>query len=563
MTASTMLAKYVGLIGGLLLTLAAPFILRPKDTSLSTDADGKVVIITPHNETIRREFGAAFTQHMKAKTGKTIQVDWRTPGAGTSEIARFINSEFTAAFENYWKNSQKYEWEPEYAGHFNDGKLELPHDDEVKTTAHRVRELFLNSTVGIGTDLFFGGGAYDFQKQKRMGYLVASTPDGKAGLAAVAEKHPDWFSDEIFPQQVSGEPYYDPELCWAGATLSSFGICYNTDIQRKLGIENPPKQWRDLTQPAYFRNIAMADPNKSGSVTKAFEMLMQQQIQQAVNAEINSPDFSLLSSADQTRKKQAAVERGWLEGLRIVQDIGANSRYFTDNATKIPHDVAQGEAAAGMCVDFYGRTYNERLRREDGTSRVQFVVPVGGTSTGVDPIGMFRGAPNPEYATAFLEFVFSEQGQKLWNYRAGELGGPARTSLRRLPVRKDLYTPRHLKHFADPDVMPYDHEGEFIYIPEYTSPYFDVIRFLVRVICIDVHPELQEAREALIHNGFPERATATYRDLSLVTFQKSSTRLKEVLTSDNKLLRLRLTRDLAEHFRKQYHKVTGMANRGE
>ncbi|MGK0189907.1 MAG: iron(III) transport system substrate-binding protein, partial [Verrucomicrobiales bacterium] len=146
MVASSMLTKYVVLIGGMLLTLAAPFILRPKDTSLTTESDGKVIIITPHNETIRREFGTAFTQYMKAKTGKTIQVDWRTPGAGTSEITRFINSQYSAAFENYWKNTQDYEWDAQYLNYFNDRKMKLPDNDADKTTAHRVRELFLNST---------------------------------------------------------------------------------------------------------------------------------------------------------------------------------------------------------------------------------------------------------------------------------------------------------------------------------------------------------------------------------------------------------------------------------
>lgn len=563
MTASSMLTKYAALVGALLLTLAAPFILRPGDTSLTRDADGSVVIVTPHNETIRREFGAAFTQHMKARTGKTIQVDWRTPGAGTSEITRFINSEFTAAFENHWKNTQERDWDSAYAAYFNDGRIRLPDDEEAMTMAHRVRELFLSSSVGIGIDLFFGGGSYDYQKQKSLGYLVASTPDGQAGLAAVALKHPEWFTEAILPQEVGGEPYHDPELCWAGATLSSFGICYNTDLVASLGLQQPPEQWTDLTHPAYFRNIAMADPNQSGSVTKAFEMLMQQQIQRAVKAALAAPDHAQLTSEGKRRRKQSAIEQGWIDGLTVIQDIGANSRYFTDSATKIPHDVAQGEAAAGMCVDFYGRTYNERLQKADGTSRVQFVVPVGGTSTGVDPVGMFRGAPNPEHATAFLEFLFSEQGQQLWNYRAGEPGGPTRTSLRRLPVRKDLYTPEHLAHFSDPGVLPYDHADAFVYVPEYTAPYFDVIRFLIRVMCIDVHPELQEARQALIENDFPGRATLTYRDLRLVTYSKATNRLKEVLQSDDKLLRIRLTRDLAEHFRKQYHKVTEMARRGE
>ena len=34
-------------------------------------------------------------------------------------------------------------------------------------------------------------------------------------------------------------------------------------------------------------------------------------------------------------------------------------RYFTDSGVKIPLDVATGEAAAGMCIDFFGRFEGE------------------------------------------------------------------------------------------------------------------------------------------------------------------------------------------------------------
>jgi iron(III) transport system substrate-binding protein len=93
-----------------------------------------------------------------------------------------------------------------------------------------------------------------------------------------------------------------------------------------------------------------------------------------------------------------------------------------------------------MCIDFYGRSAEEDVRKADGTSRVGFIAPLGGTSISVDPIGLLRGAPDPEIATAFIEFVLGEPGQKLWSFRVGEPGGPHQHALRRLPVRHDLYT---------------------------------------------------------------------------------------------------------------------------
>ncbi|HEY2574450.1 MAG TPA: hypothetical protein VGH65_10280, partial [Verrucomicrobiaceae bacterium] len=49
------------LIGfALLLTLAAPWVLKPKEGSAPSHYNRRIVIITPHNEKIRHEFGVAF-----------------------------------------------------------------------------------------------------------------------------------------------------------------------------------------------------------------------------------------------------------------------------------------------------------------------------------------------------------------------------------------------------------------------------------------------------------------------------------------------------------------------
>ena len=67
----------------------------------------------------------------------------------------------------------------------------------------------------------------------------------------------------------------------------------------------------------------------------------------------------------------AGVRLGWTRGLQLIQRISANSRYFTDSATKIPLEVAQGDAACGMCIDFYGLSFEDLVRKDDGTTRVE------------------------------------------------------------------------------------------------------------------------------------------------------------------------------------------------
>ena len=62
-----------------------------------------------------------------------------------------------------------------------------------------------------------------------------------------------------------------------------------------------------------------------------------------------------------------------------------------------------------------------------------YVNAAGGSSVSVDPIGMFRGAPNADVAREFIAFTMSPAGQKLWNWKVGTPGGPERYALRRLP----------------------------------------------------------------------------------------------------------------------------------
>ena len=68
----------------LVIVVALPFLLRPKKPA-NAPADATLVIITPHNEAIRYEFGLAFQKWYRRQTGRNVFVDWRVIG-GTSEI---------------------------------------------------------------------------------------------------------------------------------------------------------------------------------------------------------------------------------------------------------------------------------------------------------------------------------------------------------------------------------------------------------------------------------------------------------------------------------------------
>lgn len=529
--------RILGVLLALAAVIAVPFALKPKDNLLA-GADDTLVIVSPHNEAIRYEFTVAFAKHYQQKTGRTVRIDWRLPG-GTSEIARYLKGEFYAAFQREWTLAGK-PWTPDVAGAFDNPKIKPADAPSLDTPAQAARRAFLNSTRGIGIDLFFGGGSFDFEQQAAAGRLVPSD---------VIRNHPDWFTDASIPQKVSGETFYDEDARWIGSCLSSFGICYNSDSLRRLGVKELPASWSDLMSPRLFKQVALADPTKSGSAAKAFEMVIQQQMQELVRAA--------------TSEDPAILAVGWKRGLEIIQAASANARYFTDAAGKVPMDVSLGDAAAGMCIDFYGRFQSEAVKVGDSPSRLQYFTPAGGSSVGVDPIGLLRGAPNRAVAEEFIAFVLSPEGQKLWNFKVGVPGGPERYALRRLPIRKELYGAEYSALRSDPEVLPYKEAELFTYHPAWTGPLFKTMNFIIRVMCLDSHDEQSAAWKALVDAGFPREALNKFMDLSAVDYEAASTILKPALSSQNRIDEVRLAKHLGGKFRAQYREAERLAKEGK
>jgi len=529
--------KRIIIILALAATIAVPFLLRPRRAA-ARPADDTVVIVTPHNEEIRHEFEIGFERWYRQRTGRSVSVDWRVLG-GTSEITRFIEGQYVASFQNLWVGRLGRAWSAAVQSGFQDGQL----PDGTPAVVKAARAAFLGSDADCGMDVFFGGDTYSFSQQALAGRIVDS------GIAA---RHPDWFTAGVIPQFNGGEEYWDPRDLWQGSVVSSYGIIYNRDRLRRLGFPSPPAAWEDLADPRFFGEVALCDPTKSSSIATAFENVIQQQMGRRL---------ARATEGDKTPVEAEAVRAGWLAGLRLIQRIGANARYFTDSSQKPPIDVADGNCAAGMCIDFYGREQEEAVSRRGDPDRLGFVSPAGGTAYSVDPIALLRGAKNRAAGAAFIEYVLSLDGQKLWNFRPGTPGGPRDFALRRLPVRRDFYAQASWKTLrTDPGADPYAEGGRFVYHPEWTSGVFREMAFVIRVMCQDTHAELARTWRAI--NAAPEpmrsRALAAMQELACVDYDRTSGAIKQALESKNQVDEVLLARDLGDTFRRQYARAEAL-----
>lgn len=524
-----------------LLMVALPFLFRPKSATLRwSEGDPVLVVISPHNEAIRQEFGTAFSAWHLARYGVPVRVDWRSVG-GTTEIMRYLQSEYIGSMRAWWERSGG-DW-PAAGGAWITAQrfdhLTPPDAPADRAAWEAQRRLWLafrtNDSPRCATahiDLFFGGGVFDHERAERQGLTVPPWRDTNAIPAGLFS---EGAGRQLIPDGNSGEQWCG--AAFFGTVLSTFGICYNPDRLHDLGLEQSPTSWHDLTDPRYFGQIGITDPTKSGSVAKAFEMIIQQACRERLQAAgISESEIAAREQAIIAAKLppgelpdgvpadyQQLLEEGWREGINRVRLISANARYFTDGAGKVPIDVAMGAAAAGIAIDFFGRFQAEYTRAPDGTPRLVYITPAGGSSVSADPISLLRGAPQRELALRFIDFALDVAGQKLWNYRPGTPGGPRRYALRRLPIRRDFYPcddpewqARAEAHRAytsddltDPAIDPYHLARNFTYQPRWTARHFGIQRDLVKALCLDSGDELRAAwREINAHGGAAQQPAA-------------------------------------------------------
>ena len=504
-----------------LVALAAPFVLRLAVTRGGESAAARrqaarLVVITPHTLDIRREFARAFSDWHAREYGRPVVIDYRVPG-GTNDIRRQL--------ETTYRGFQRAGVEPVADIHVAWG----------------------------GGDYFF---AVDLQPP---GLAILQPLDLGPALLAEVYPQPTLAGVRLYDVQKPGADGRMPPPKWFGVCLSSFGIVYNADVYGSLGLP-PPAGWHDLTHEKLSGLVALADPTHSGSAAVAYLMVVQRRMADA-EAEVllREPKLKDLPGADRNRHPlyQAALAAGWKKGMGELLLIAANARYFTDMADQVPHDVGNGEAAAGVAIDFYGRTYEEIV----GSSRCRFVAPAAATAITPDPVAILVGVKGEplELAKHFVEFLLSREGQLLWAKKAGTPGGPAQRALRRPPVRQDVYADQ--TDWAD-RTDPFAEAGGFNQRAEWTTLLTD-LRMVWAAGWIDGREALREAYGAVLRVPDAGRRAALLEQLARVPIEMSDVAAlreerKRREGSDATALetwKARQRVQIAHRFRRHYHAV--------
>ncbi len=436
--------RAAAVLGSFLAVLALPLFFRERADRAPADAL-TLVVVTPHVEHLRYEFARGFSDWHERTHGRPVVVDYRRPG-GTSEIRKQLIAQYTAALQ---------------------GGVILPDG----SMAQRPRPDGSTEPATMSYDLVFGGGSFEHAALKSGVTTTLGSADGGSRTVTVPISVPapidqatldGWFGEN----RIGRSPLYDTERYWIGNALSGFGIAYNREVLARLGVPEP-RSWDDLTDPRLTGWLALADPRQSGSVTTTYESILD--------------------------------GYGWDHGWRALRAMAANSRYFSSSSAKAVIDVSHGEAAAALAIDFYGR-YESQAALEPGQSaeesRVGYIDPPGLVMIDPDPVSILRGAPHPELAIRFVEFLLSVEGQAIWQFPVTDGGpdalGPRRFELRRMPIRRVMYeTPDLRGRFID-DVDVYE-----IAADPPARGWRSMIGPLFGAFAVDTHEDLVHAWRAM------------------------------------------------------------------
>ena len=173
---------------------------------------------------------------------------------------------------------------------------------------------------------------------------------------------------------------YDPGKTYFGSKLITTGIAVNTAAKSR------PASWADLAKPEYKGQIAMPSPLYSGAAAIMLGTMT------------SRPDLGW----------------GYFEKLKAADAVAVRGNGAVVTA------VANGEKAYGVLVDFMA--FNAKAKG----SPIDFIFPTEGNPAVTEPVAIMKTTANAAAARAFVDFILSDEGQKL----AVSMGYiPAKTSV--------------------------------------------------------------------------------------------------------------------------------------
>lgn len=192
------------------------------------------------------------------------------------------------------------------------------------------------------------------------------------------------------PGFVGAQPLVEHGSVYEAFETAGYGLAVDRDALTKAGAPVPTR-WRDLAFPLYDGLLAMPIPARVGFSPAMYEIILQSE--------------------------------GWEAAWSLLSEASVNASLLTTGPAQVGA-VRDGKAAIAMTIDFFP------LGLAANGSRIETVYP---ERTAFLPahVALMAKAPHPQAAQAFIDFVLSQDGQRLLFH----------PDVTRHAVRPDAYDP--------------------------------------------------------------------------------------------------------------------------
>ncbi|MCB4811206.1 extracellular solute-binding protein [Methylovorus menthalis] len=191
-------------------------------------------------------------------------------------------------------------------------------------------------------------------------------------------------------ESVHGVQIADPDHYFFASEIAGYGMVVNPQTISASGLPLPT-DWQDIASPAWAGKVTLPIPSQVGFAPGLYEAIL------------------------------GAL--GWNDGWRIIHQMAAQAKLATAGSTFVTDDVASGNFAVGLTIDFFAHAAIANGQP------LKFVYP---HHVGYSPahIGILQSSRHVAAAEAFVAFVLSDAGQALLFH----------PDIRKLPVRASAYS---------------------------------------------------------------------------------------------------------------------------
>jgi len=246
---------------------------------------------------------------------------------------------------------------------------------------------------------------------------------GADSLAAFKEFFEPFVSEH---DEFIGDAYKDADGLWIGESPLPMVLFFNRELLARDSMDEPTG-WIDLIEPEWRGKIAYAMPSMSGSAyTQLITMLL----------------------------AHGGREDGWAFIEELYDNLDGK---IVDSSSKAHRMVNDGEFHVGLTLEKAAVQYTD-------TDRVGFIYPQDGTSAVPDGVALIAGAPNPDNARLFIDFVLSREAQieqmENWGRR---------------PVRSDIEITTGMASLDELILVDYDFDWAANYKEEIIDRFNDIM----------------------------------------------------------------------------------------